>query len=468
MDVAVRIDPARPAQHHHLEVAARGFLLQRGVLGGPQRQVEAGLGGHGLDHLGHRRGGGVVAEHDLGLDAVEAGLLEQRARFGHVALGHRELVAVVGAGGRERLLRRFEDAAAGHFVDGVAVDGELERLAHQLVLEGVVLGALAVGDVEHELLEAQAGHRRKGQAGVVLDLRRIGRVQALEQVQVAGAQVRQAHGGIGDRQEGDALEGVVLGVVVLVEFLQHDAVVLDALDELVRTRADRLAADRGHVGVGERLGRQHHAGAVGQLRQQRGVGLLEGQHQRRGVGRLDFLDRGQLALAQAVGQRHGAFQVGLGGGGVELAAVMEQRVFAQLEGQHLVVRVERPRGGQLRHEVQLGIDVHQLVAQRGEDDAADVGAGAVRVQHVRIFLQADADVLGARGAGGQRQHAGAEGHGQAFHCVYSPCGCNARLQGRAAMRDSNARVRNPRPDRHGDCRWRRRSRARCRFRTCAR
>jgi hypothetical protein len=100
---------------------------------------------------------------------------------------------------------------------------------------------------------------------------------------------------------------------------------------------------------------------------------------------------------------------------------MEQRVFAQLEGQHLVVGAERPRGGQLRHEVQLGIDVHQLVAQRREHDAAHVGARAVRIQHVRIFLQADPDVLGGRRAGGQRQEAGAEGQGQAFHCVFSPC-----------------------------------------------
>ncbi|MNJ75791.1 hypothetical protein D3C77_729420 [compost metagenome] len=72
---------------------------------------------------------------------------------------------------RERLLRRFEDAAARHVVDDVAVDGVLERLAHQLVLERVVFGALAVAHVEHELLEAKTRHRCKRQAGVGLDLR---------------------------------------------------------------------------------------------------------------------------------------------------------------------------------------------------------------------------------------------------------------------------------------------------------
>ena len=69
---------------------------------------------------------------------------------------------------------------------------------------------------------------------------------------------------------------------------------------------------------------------------------------------------------------------------------------------------------------QRGINVHQLVAQRREHDAAHIGAGAVRVQHVRIFLQADADVLGARGAGGQRQQAGAEGQGQSFQPFNPP------------------------------------------------
>ncbi|KAG1530818.1 hypothetical protein G6F50_017066 [Rhizopus delemar] len=106
---------------------------------------------------------------------------------------------------------------------------------------------------------------------------------------------------------------------------------------------------------------------------------------------------------------------------------MDQRVFAQLERQHLVVGAERPRRGQLRHEMQLGIDVHQLVAQRREHDAADVGAGAVRVQDVRVFLQADPDVLGARRPRSQRQQAGAEGHGQAFHCVFPLVACELNV-----------------------------------------
>ena len=60
----------------------------------------------------------------------------------------------------------------------------------------------------------------------------------------------------------------------------------------------------------------------------------------------------------------------------------------------------------MRHEFQLVVDVDELVAQRREDDAADEGAGAVRVEHVGVFLQADAQRLRH---GGHGEEAGGEG-----------------------------------------------------------
>src|SRR5262245_41579603 len=45
------------------------------------------------------------------------------------------------------------------------------------------------------------------------------------------------------------------------------------------------------------------------------------------------------------------------------------------------------RERQLRHDVDVLVDVEQLVAQRGEHDAADVGAGQCRIEHVRILGQ---------------------------------------------------------------------------------
>ncbi|CPP92888.1 Uncharacterised protein [Bordetella pertussis] len=413
VDVAVRVDPARPAAHDHLEVAGLRLVEHGGVFGGPQAQLEAGLGRHGLDPFGDGRGRGVVAEGELGLDLLQAGFLEQRAGALDIALGHRELVAVIGAGRRERLAGRVEDAAADHFVDDGAVDRQGQRLAHPLVLERIGLGALAVARIEEDLLVTQTRHRHELHAGVVLDLRRVRGVHALQDVQPAGAQIGQAHRGVRNGQEYQLVEVVILGAVVLVELLQHDAVVLHPFDELVGARADRLAAHRGRVAL-EGLGREHHAGAVGQLRQQGGVGALERQHQGGGIGRLDFLDRGQFALAHAVLQRHGAPQVGARRGGVELAAVVELDIGAQLECQRLVVLAEAPRLRQLRHELQLLVDVDQLVAQRGEDNAAHIGAGAVRIEHVRVFLQADAQVLRQGGAARAGQHGRAHHHAQAL------------------------------------------------------
>src|SRR5512132_650145 len=45
------------------------------------------------------------------------------------------------------------------------------------------------------------------------------------------------------------------------------------------------------------------------------------------------------------------------------------------------------RERQLRHDVDVLVDVEQLVAQRGEHDAADVGAGQCRIEHVRVLGQ---------------------------------------------------------------------------------
>ncbi|MNY18938.1 hypothetical protein D3C86_1523470 [compost metagenome] len=151
---------------------------------------------------------------------------------------------------------------------------------------------------------------------------------------------------------------VVGGVPILGKFLEDDAIVLHALLELVRARAHRLAA-RILVEAG---GRHHHAGAVRQLRQQRGVGLRQVQHDGVLVGRVDAGHGGKLALAVAVGQRAGAIQVGLDRGGVDRRAVMEDRVGAQLERQGFIVGADRPGLCQLRHELQIGRDIHQLVA----------------------------------------------------------------------------------------------------------
>ena len=81
----------------------------------------------------------------------------------------------------------------------------------------------------------------------------------------------------------------------------------------------------------------------------------------------------------------------------------------------LAVR-RRSRGtGELRHDVELLVDVEELVAERREHDAADIGARERRIEHVRILGEADAQRrLRARGADGGRSAAAAEAGASRF------------------------------------------------------
>ena len=54
---------------------------------------------------------------------------------------------------------------------------------------------------------------------------------------------------------------------------------------------------------------------------------------------------------------------------------------------------------ELRHDVELLVDVEQLVAERGEHDAADIGARERRIENIGILGKADAE----RGLGLNRQ-----------------------------------------------------------------
>ena len=96
--------------------------------------------------------------------------------------------------------------------------------------------------------------------------------------------------------------------------------------------------------------------------------------------------------------------------GVELLAVVEGHALADLKQQRLVVTAPFVAGGQLRHEVELLVEVEELVAQAGEDDAADEGARQARIEDVEVLGQADTQGLGLRGCGGK---AGGQGQRQA-------------------------------------------------------
>ena len=128
-------------------------------------------------------------------------------------------------------------------------------------------------------------------------------------------------------------------------------------------------------------------------------------------------------LAAAVGARHRlvALDVELDGRGVELLAVVEGDARAQVQRQRLAVGRPFVARRELRHDVELLVDVEQLVAQRCEHDAADEGARERRVEHVGVFGEADTQRLRRRGQRhGCQQQPAATGIDERRSCEASP------------------------------------------------
>ena len=122
----------------------------------------------------------------------------------------------------------------------------------------------------------------------------------------------------------------------------------------------------------------------------------------------------ELGLAERALHVEVAIEAVFGRLRVEGFAVMELHAGAELDGDRLAVGRSLVAEGELRHDGELLVDVEQLVADRGEDDAGGIGAGKRRIEHVGIIAQPDAQVaLGGRAAGGhgsgEREGEGEEG-----------------------------------------------------------
>ena len=207
-----------------------------------------------------------------------------------------------------------------------------------------------------------------------------------------------------------------LGVPIAIEALEHDALQRHAARELERPGADRIRRDPCAGGF-ECLGRHHHAGTIGEDGEQGRIGLREAQDQRLGIRRLDRRDRFELRLAPALAGAAIALEICLGGQRVEAFAVVEQHVAAQLEPQGQPVRRPRPAARELRHELDLLVDVDQLVAERGEDDAPGEARAGRRIERIGIGLQPDAQARRLSLVAGDQQQ---RGERRAAHYLLTP------------------------------------------------
>jgi hypothetical protein len=115
---------------------------------------------------------------------------------------------------------------------------------------------------------------------------------------------------------------------------------------------------------------------------------------------------------------------------VERFAVVEFHVRPQLDRHGLAVL--RGVGGQreLRHDLQVLVNVEQLVADRREHDAPHIGARERRVEHVRILGQPDPQ-RGLRGhrSATQRDKCGSRRETHGFH------GCSPLTRSQARRPD---------------------------------
>ena len=303
------------------------------------------------------------------------------------------------------------------------------------VLAERIVGCRSVGDVDQQAEPADRHRLAEAKLGVVAHRLDVGRQHPLDHVERARAQVGQPHRRVDDRQVGDLVDEDFVLVPVVRELLDHDAVLLDPLDEPVGPGADRLQRELVARCFG-RLGRDHHAGAIGELGEQGREGLLEVELDGQRIDHVDAVDQRQLGLAERAPHGEVAVEAVLGGLGVERLAVVEVDAGPELDGQRLAVGRGLVAEPELRDDVQLVVDVEQLVADRGEDDARGIGARQARIERVRIVADADAQMRLRGDRQARREKASARalrtgGHGTPP--LHTPCHIGSRFLRRGGV-----------------------------------
>src|SRR5690606_33942839 len=114
---------------------------------------------------------------------------------------------VPGAGGRNGLVADHELAVENDVVDDVAIERKLEGFTHALVRSERRVVLDGVGDVDGDALVTQARDAGYLEVRIGGHGAKVGGGRALDEVEVAGLQVGEAHARVGDRQEDHAVEG---------------------------------------------------------------------------------------------------------------------------------------------------------------------------------------------------------------------------------------------------------------------
>ena len=266
-------------------------------------------------------------------------------------------------------------------VDRLTIDREIERLPHLGGLAERALG-LVVVDIDGEAQIAELGRGRELELGIGAHVLDIGREHALDQVEPARFQIGEPHRGIDDRQIHDAVDMDVVLVPVVGELLEHDAVLLHALDEIVGPA---------QTGCSPNLSPASFAAFGETIMPARSVSCaISGEN---GVFNTSLMVRGSTTSTWSSSRVPAcetsacivevALERKFRGLGIERLAVVEFDARPQLDRDLLAVGGCLVGQRELRHDVELFVDVEQLVAERCEHDAAHIGARHGRVENVR-------------------------------------------------------------------------------------
>src|SRR5712664_1718981 len=155
MQVAVRIGAPAPGEHVGLELAFVGQVERGRELGGLDLDVEAGVLRHRLHHLRDALRVGGCRRHEREARVRHARGREQRLGLRHVALRHRDVPRVIAVGGGDPLVTGDGLAVHRDFYQRIAVERELEGLAHACVpAERILLREVALADIDGDALVA--------------------------------------------------------------------------------------------------------------------------------------------------------------------------------------------------------------------------------------------------------------------------------------------------------------------------
>ena len=240
--------------------------------------------------------------------------------------------------------------------------------------------------VDEKIADPFGRYRQDLQLRVALEHRGVVSVQATRNVGLAGTQIGNARRGIRHGLKSDVSEERRTAPIGLVR-LEGNAHALLPAGEPVWSASHRLEIE---LGIADALDiALRHDAQLDELGQQGWIGLLGAQpHRRRrnDVGRDDAVELAELrALELRIDDALDAVDHVLGR---QWRAVMEFHVGADVEVDHRIADIA-PRGGDLRHDLAVGIARQQIVENIAVDRVAVGIPLHVRIERRRVGRKID-------------------------------------------------------------------------------